>query len=74
MLLANGVRNYRLDELITDYHRSLVWQLAGVLGWLALVDLSALVGRERALVEALFSPGQVFAACSDHAESILSLA
>jgi hypothetical protein len=66
-LVAGGVGNYSLDDLIADYRRSLVWQLAGITGWLARVDLASLEGRERAFVEALFDPGQVVAACRDHA-------
>jgi len=66
-LVAGGVGNYSLDDLIADYRRSLVWQLAGITGWLARVELMSLEGRERAFVEALFDPGQVVAACRDHA-------
>jgi aminoglycoside/choline kinase family phosphotransferase len=66
-LTAAGVVDYSLDDLIADYRRSLVWQLAGITGWLARVDLSTLEGRERAFVEALFDPGLVFVACADHA-------
>jgi len=67
-LESSGVRDYSFADLVADYRRSLVWQLAGITGWLARVDLASLEGRERALVEALFTPGQVFAACHDHAE------
>ncbi len=73
-LIANGVRDYRLDELIADYHRSLIWQLAGIVGWLARADLASLAGRERALVEAIFTPGQVLAACIDHVDRFSSRA
>jgi hypothetical protein len=72
-LVAAGAGDYPLDDLIADYRRSLVWQFAGITGWLARVDLSTLAGRERAFVEALFTPGQVFAACADHAEDLMRL-
>jgi hypothetical protein len=73
-LEAGGVTGYRLDDLIDDYFRSIAWQLAGIVGWLARVDLETLAGRERALVDALFVPGQIFAACADHAERLATLA
>jgi thiamine kinase-like enzyme len=73
-LRASGVEEYTFDDLVADYYRSLVWQLAGITGWLARVDLASLVGRERALVDALFAPGQLFAACADHADRLKSLA
>jgi aminoglycoside phosphotransferase (APT) family kinase protein len=73
-LVESGVKGYALDDLVADYHRSLVWQLAGITGWLARVDLASLAGRERALVEALFTPGQVITACADHADQLRQLA
>ena len=74
MLVEGGVGEYALNDLIDDYYRSIAWQLAGIVGWLARVDLETLAGRERALVDAIFTPGQVFAACADHAERLTTLA
>ncbi|MEX2314650.1 MAG: phosphotransferase [Thermomicrobiales bacterium] len=73
VLAGHGVRGYSLADLVADYHRSLVLQLAGIVGWLARVDPASLEGRERALVDALFTPGQVFAACADHSEGVAAL-
>lgn len=66
LLTTNGVEEYPLDDLVADYQRALVWQLAGIVGWLARVDPATLAGRERALVEALLEPGLVFAGYVDH--------
>ncbi len=72
-LADHGVRGYSFVDLVVDYQRSLAWQLAGIVGWLARIDLASLTGRERALVDALFTPGQVFAACADHGEGVAAL-
>ncbi len=66
-LTSYGVTTYAFDELLNDYRLALLWQLAGTVGWLARAELATLEGRERALVEAIFSHGKVFCAVEDHA-------
>jgi hypothetical protein len=65
-----GVSDYSYDQLLADLRLAVLWQLAGTVGWLARVDLATLDGRERALVEAIFTDGRIFAAVQDHEPSL----
>jgi aminoglycoside phosphotransferase (APT) family kinase protein len=67
-----GVTGYSAARLLDDYRLTLLWQLAGNIGWLARVDMATLAGRERALVEAIFEPGRLFAALEDHHDALLA--
>ena len=71
LLSASGVRDYTHGQLLDDYRLALLCQLGGTVGWPARVDLATLTGREHALVEALFEPGQLFAALEDHRTPLL---
>lgn len=66
LLVAHGVEDYSHDDLLRDYRRALMRQLAGVVGWLGAVDVAALAGRERVLVEETLHEGRLFAAVLDH--------
>jgi aminoglycoside/choline kinase family phosphotransferase len=72
LLHEAGVAGFSAARLLDDYQLTLLWQLAGNIGWLARVDLAALAGRERALVEAIFEPGRLFAALEDHHDELLA--
>jgi aminoglycoside phosphotransferase (APT) family kinase protein len=69
-LLDAGVKQYGFDRLYADYRRALCVRCAGQVGWLARVSANAPSGRERALVDALVDPGNVFAALLDHAPAL----
>jgi hypothetical protein len=58
--------------LLDNYRLALLRQLAGTIGWRARVDLAALAGRERALVEAMSLPGRLFAALEDQHDALLA--
>lgn len=66
LLQLAGVDGYSFDRLRDDYLRGVIVRLSGIVGWLARVEIHCLEGRERSLVEALFEPGNVFAASVDH--------
>jgi aminoglycoside/choline kinase family phosphotransferase len=72
LLRAAGVADYRAAQLLDDCQLTVLWQLAGNIGWLARVDMATLAGRERALVEAIFEPGRLFAALEDQRDQLLT--
>ena len=66
MLVAGGVAEYSFDRLVDDVLRSLCVRAIGQVGWLFRVISNAPVGREAALVDAIFDPGRVYRALLDH--------
>ena len=61
-----GVLDYGIDELRYHERLALLWQLGGTVGWLARTIGTTPEGRERALIDAIFDPGRLFAALKDH--------
>ncbi|HMM42882.1 MAG TPA: hypothetical protein PKA95_13360 [Thermomicrobiales bacterium] len=61
-----GVLDYGIDELRYHERLALLWQLGGTVGWLARTTGTTPEGRERALIDAIFDPGRLFAALKDH--------
>lgn len=68
-----GVTGYSFGQLLDHYRRALLHQLAGTVGWLSRTSPEDLEGRERELVEAILTKGQLFAALVDHQEGLLPL-
>lgn len=65
-LATGGVSDYPFEDMYADYQRAISVRCAGVVGWLARVEVDDLDGRERALVDAILDPGRVFTAMLDH--------
>jgi hypothetical protein len=65
VIRASAVSDRSVETIGTD---------RGFTGIVARVDHMMLRGRERALVEALITPGLVFAACVDDADRLAALA
>ncbi|MFL5734247.1 MAG: phosphotransferase [Chloroflexia bacterium] len=71
LLAEDGVKAFTPEDLLRDCRLALLWQLGGTVNWLASVDIESLAGRERALIESIFSEGRLFAALADHHASDL---
>lgn len=65
-LIAEGARDYRVDDLRRDCRLALLAVLAGTVGWLTSLDVNELSHRERALQEAVLTDGRLAAALLDH--------
>lgn len=72
-LIDAGVHGYSFNELLGHYRRAFFYQLAGIVGWLSRTSPEDLQGRERELVEAIFTEGQLFSALLDHRADLLPL-
>ena len=70
-LVAGGVTGYERADLWHDYRAATMWQLAGTVGWLALVEPATLSGRERLIVERLISEPRVFEAALESESAVL---
>ena len=61
-LMAHGVESYSFEELMRDSWLALLHRMGGYVNGYAAMDLDALTGRERQLVQAFFDEGRLFAA------------
>jgi hypothetical protein len=66
LLAAQGVPDYSVEELRTDYGRALLLRLVGVIGWLTNITGDDLTPRERALQDATITNGRLAAALLDY--------
>jgi hypothetical protein len=64
-LIGHGVTGYSREQFLRDGRLALLQRLSGTVTWLARAELSALDGRERAIVDDIFDRGQLFAALSE---------
>jgi aminoglycoside phosphotransferase (APT) family kinase protein len=67
LIVEQGVTGYSQADLWRDYSRSIMWLLAGTVGWLAMVDPASTSGRERLILERQISEPRVFEAALDRA-------
>jgi aminoglycoside/choline kinase family phosphotransferase len=65
MLREHGVVGYGWQRLGADYRLAVLRHAAGLAGWAATADPTAVIGRERALLDAAFGDGRLSAALTD---------
>jgi thiamine kinase-like enzyme len=70
-LVAQGVSGYTVEHLQDHWRLAMLWNLAGIVGWLSSADWERAEGRERTLLEAALGDGRLIAALLD--EDVASL-